>query len=157
MTNTLSAERTYKAADWVLEMLTPFKTSCILSVSSASTITIPFDSEPERMYVPSSLIVTVFSVMDTASDSQEEPLSAREMATLSDSSYPTSLSRSENISEVSISVTVALAASEDSVLVLCSVFCCVLCSVCVLQPDNINVPIMKNNKTSLLRIKHRLL
>ena len=58
---------------------------------------------------------------DTASDSQEEPLSAREMTTLSDSSYPTSLSRSENISAVSISVTPLFTAEEDSVL--CSVFC----------------------------------
>ena len=93
----------------------------------------------------------VFSVMDTASDSQLELLSAREIVTLSDSSYPTSLSRSENISEVSVSVAEELVVGDDSVV------CCVVFPIFVLQPDSIKAPIVRNNKIVFLRIGDHLL
>ena len=66
--NTLSALHTYIAAEVLLLMVTFSSTSCIFAVSSAFTIIIPSSNVPERMYVPSSVIVAVEPLIVTESE-----------------------------------------------------------------------------------------
>ena len=56
------------AAEVALVMFTPESTSCTLAVSSVSTMTIPLFREPERIYTPSSRMVTVLPLISTEAE-----------------------------------------------------------------------------------------